>query len=342
MTSQDWTPLRELIAQHESFLITSHVRPDADALGSELGMQALLQSFGKQVTILNASAPPPILQFMNESGVIRKLKDGTRPDDLPQSDVIVIVDTSAWQQLGAMADVIRKSSARRVVIDHHVSADDLDAVEFRDPSAAATGELVFEAAEALGYCPDPVTAGYLYAAVATDTGWFRFPSTTARTMRVVTQLVSLGASPADVYNRIHEQYSLARLRLNGRVLSRIATECDGRLVWISVSADDLRETRAVPADTESLVNQCLTLGGSEAAFIAVELQSGAVKCSLRCREPHDVARVAEQFGGGGHRLASGATLPGPLAEAISRVLAAMRDMMTARLTAPGDPDTSND
>lgn len=337
MSLISFEPLREVVARHESFLITSHVRPDADALGSELGMLALLQSQGKTATILNASAPPPVLQFMNERGLIRKLNDEVRREDIPAADVVVIVDTSAWQQLGGMAEVIQSSSAKRVVIDHHISADSLEALEFRDSSAAATGELIFEAFEAFGVRPDRETAGWLYAAIATDTGWFRFPSTTARTMRVVTELIRAGARPSDVYNHIHEQYSLARLRLNGRVLSRIQTEHDGRLVWIHVDAADLKVTGAVPADTESLVNQCLTLAGSEAAFIAVELQSGEVKFSLRCREPHNVAGVAEVFRGGGHRLASGVTLPGPLKVAIDQIRAAMADMMSAAVPV-SDPD----
>jgi nanoRNase/pAp phosphatase (c-di-AMP/oligoRNAs hydrolase) len=319
--------LKTLISQHQSFLITSHVRPDADALGSELGMRAVLQFFGKDVTIINASAPPAALRFMNPNGVVKKLNEDIKKADVPSTDAIVIVDTSAWQQLGTMAEIVKTSDAKRIVIDHHVSSDDLDAVEFKDVTAAATGELIFEACEFLGVDVDAETAEWLYAAVATDTGWFRFPSTTARTMRVVTELVKAGAVPHELYNRIHEQCSPARLRLTGRVLSRVQTEADGRLVWVYVNADDLNTTGAVPSDTEGLVNQCLTLAGSEAAFIAVELQTGKIKFSLRCRDPHSVASVAEQFNGGGHRLASGATMDGPMPEAIVRVRTAFHKML---------------
>ena len=323
----DWTILKKVIDENESFLITSHVRPDADALGSELGLRAILLALGKKVCIVNASAPPANLSFMNPPGVILKLNDTVTKANVPKTDVVVIVDTSAWQQLGNMADVIQASPAKRVVIDHHVSSDEMGAIDLKDVSAAATGELICEAAEAFGIEFDEDTANWLYAAIATDTGWFRFPSTTSRTMRISAALIDRGASPHYVFNLVHEQSSLSRVRLGGRVLGRTQSEADGRLVWVQVDAKDMSETGAVPSDTEGLVNQCLTVAGSEAAFIAVELQTSQIKFSLRCRYPHDVAALAEQFSGGGHKLASGATLSGPLNVAVERMRIAFLEML---------------
>ena len=138
-------------------------------------------------------------------------------------------------------------------------------------------------------------------------------------LRQQSALMELGASPHELFNLLYEQKSLARIHLAGRVLSRMETACDGRLAWVFAKSQDLKETNAVPADTESLVNECLTISGSEAAFIAVQLPSGQIKFSLRCRSPHNVAALAEIFNGGGHKLASGATLPGPLDEALVKV-----------------------
>ena len=323
----DWTILKKVIDENDSFLITSHVRPDADALGSELGLRAILLALGKKVSIINASAPPANLSFMNPPGVILKLNDTVTKANVPKTDVVVIVDTSAWQQLGNMADVIQASPAKRVVIDHHVSSDEMGAIELKDVTAAATGELICEAAAAFGIEFDEDTANWLYAAIATDTGWFRFPSTTSRTMRISAALIDRGASPHYVFNLVHEQSSLSRVRLGGRVLGRTQSEADGRLVWVQVDAKDMSETGAVPSDTEGLVNQCLTVAGSEAAFIAVELQTSQIKFSLRCRYPHDVASLAEQFSGGGHKLASGATLSGPLSVAVERMRTAFLEML---------------
>jgi phosphoesterase RecJ-like protein len=323
----DWSLLHSILQQHNSFLITSHVRPDADALGSELGLRYILQSLGKSACIWNGSAPPANLEFMDPDHSIRQYAGSASKPEVPAVEVIIVVDTSAWQQLGGMSDVIRASTARRVVIDHHVSADRLDAQEFRDTQAAATGELIHELAESLNLRFDAGTANVLYAAIATDTGWFRFPSTTARTMRIAASLLDQGAVPHDIYRLIHEQNSLARLRLAGRVLSRAVAEADGRMVWIQTEKTDLDETGAVAADTEGLVNECLTVAGAEAAFIAVELQGGAIKFSLRCRSPHNVAAVAELFSGGGHTLASGCRLAGPMNTAVGRVREAMLEML---------------
>ena len=329
MSAMDWTLLKTVLNENESFLISSHVRPDADALGSELGMRAILLAMGKKVTIVNASAPPANLQFMNPPGVILKLNDTVTRAAIPQHDVVIIVDTSAWQQLGSMADVIQASAAKRVVIDHHVSSDDLQALELKDIESAATGELICEIGEEFGVTFDAEVANWLYAAIATDTGWFRFPSTSARTMKIAARLMECGAVPHDVYKFVHEQSSLARVRLGGRVLARTQLEAEGRLAWIYADSKDMAETGAVPSDTEGLVNVCLTVGGAEAAFVAVELQTGQIKFSLRSRIPHNVAAVAEQFGGGGHKLASGATLPGPLPAAIERMKAVFLDRLGA-------------
>lgn len=325
----NWAPLRSIIENNQSFLISSHVRPDADALGSELGIAAILNAFGKQVTIVNATAPPSNLGFLNADHRILKLSEDIKAEDLPEIDVFLIVDTSAWQQLGAMAEVIQKGGKKRVVIDHHVSSDNLGATEFKDVESAATGELIFEAAEFLGITFDAQTASALYAAIATDTGWFRFPSTSSMTVRTAAALMDLGAEPHELYNLLYEQKSLARVHLAGRVLGRVETACEGQLAWVFADAKDLKETNAVPADTESLVNECLKVAGANAAFIAVQLPNGKIKFSLRCRPPFDVAMVAEEFGGGGHKLASGATLPGPLNEALVKV----RDRFISMLNA---------
>ena len=337
MSALDWTPLKTVIDENESFLISSHVRPDADALGSELGMRAILLAMGKKVTIVNASAPPANLQFMNPPGVILKLNDTVTKATIPQHDVVIIVDTSAWQQLGSMADFIQASAAKRVVIDHHVSSDQLNAIELKDVKSAATGELICEIGEEFGVTFDSEVANWLYAAIATDTGWFRFPSTSARTMKIAARLMDCGAIPHYVYNLVHEQSSLARVRLGGRVLARTQVEAEGRLAWIYADSKEMAETGAVPSDTEGLVNVCLTVGGAEAAFVAVELQTGQIKFSLRSRVPHNVAAVAEQFGGGGHKLASGATMPGPLPTAVDRMKSAFLAMLSSNTEAPVQP-----
>ena len=320
----DWTPLQQLLDAHERFVITSHVRPDADAIGSEMGLASLLQQRGKQVRIINSSATPPHLRYLDPQGTICQLGPG---NSLPEGfvpEVFIVVDTSAWAQLSDVGRVMREFTGPKVVIDHHQSADDLGAIELKDTTREATGSLIVELAEALGEPISPAAATALYSAIATDTGWFRFPAVTGETMRTIGRLVDAGASPSNIYRELYEQSTLARVHLAGRVLGRVKLEWDGVLAWTQVQSSDFEELGAQPSDTEDLVNECLRITGTRVAFIAIEQANRQVKISFRSRTSVDVAKVAEQFGGGGHRQAAGATLPGPLASAVEKALAALQ------------------
>ena len=320
----DWQPLRQIIEDNQTFVLSSHVRPDADAIGSELGLASLLEAQGKQVRIVNPSEAPDTLRFMDPDGRLTTVGKLKSPTELDGTDVHIVVDTSAWGQLGDLGKLMKKSSSVKVVIDHHVSSDKLGAIEFKDVTAEATGTLIVRLAETYDWPISQDAARWLYCAIATDTGWFRFPSTTAETMRIIGRLIDAGAKPNLLYQQLYEQRSPARLKLAGRVLSRVSFECEGRLAYVSVKWDDFVETGARPVDTEDLVNECLTVAGTQCAFIAVEQMNRQIKFSFRSRRDTNVSAVAEQFGGGGHLKAAGAMLAGPLTEAVTKVLTAMQ------------------
>ena len=332
-----WEPLRDVLMSNQRFVLSSHVRPDADAIGSELGLAAILQALGKDVRIVNPSAIPQTLMFLDPEGRIFKIGDGIKPEELLETDVHIVVDTSSWNQLQEVGHILRKSSARRVVIDHHASSDDLGALEFKDTQAEATGVLILEMADALDLPIPPAVAAPLFCAIATDTGWFRFSSVRDSTFRVAARLVGLGAQPDVLYRQLYEQFSVGRIRLAGCVLSRVTLDCDGKLAYTWVESGDFDRCGARPVDTEDLVNDCLKIGGTQCAFIAVEQLNKSVKFSFRSRAGVDVAVLAEQFGGGGHRQASGATLTGSLPEALKRVLAATREAIASQ--SPPPPQT---
>jgi phosphoesterase RecJ-like protein len=331
--SINWPRFAEVVNAHRRFLLVSHVRPDCDALGSELGMAGLLEALGKQVTICNGQATPPNLAFIDPAKKIKAIGVDLQPADLADIEVIMVLDTSAWQQLGPMADVIRASSAKKLVLDHHQSEDDLGAELFKDVKAEATGRLVYDAAEALGVKITAEIAKPLYAAVATDTGWFRFGSTSAGTMRCGAGLIEAGARPPDIYNALYEQMTLARLKLIGRTLASTVGELGGKLVHTRILKEDFEATGALPSDTEDVINMTLQVAGTEMAVILVEQpaaagQSGGVfKVSFRSRSAVDASKLAEQFGGGGHKAAAGATVRGSFAEAQARVLDAVKAAM---------------
>ncbi|MCA9069249.1 MAG: bifunctional oligoribonuclease/PAP phosphatase NrnA [Planctomycetaceae bacterium] len=325
--SIDWEPLREIITNHERFVLSSHVRPDADALGSELGLAMLLERLGKKVRIVNPSGIPDNLEFLDPEQRIMKIGKDISIEEVLDTDVHIVVDTSAWVQLVEVGKALRKTKAKKVVIDHHVSSDDLGAVEFKDTTAEATGSLIVRLADAMGWELTPEMTTPLYCAIATDTGWFRFSSTTGSTMRIIGRLIDLGAKPHLIYQQLYERNSLARVLLAARVLAKTQLECDGRLAYLTVTQADFEATSAKPVDTEDLVNESLKIAGTEAAFIAIEQLNKTVKVSFRSRTTLNVAQIAEQFGGGGHKQAAGAVLPGPLNKAVSQILTAMKSAL---------------
>ena len=325
--SIDWSLFVEMVGRSQSFVLMSHERPDCDALGSELALAGVLTSLGKEVRIVNADPAPPHLEFIDPDGRLEVLGRGVTAEDLADTDMFIVLDTSAWIQLGPMAEVFRSATGHKVVIDHHASEDDMGAVVFKDVAAEAAGCLVYDAAGALGVSLSPRDATALFTAIATDTGWFRFGSVTPRVFRVAADLVAAGARPADLYQALYEKNTLARIHLLGLILSRIVVELDGRLTYSYVQQADFEQLGAVPSDTEDAINRALSIRGTEIGLIFVELPDGNCKVSFRSRGDIDVRRLAEQFGGGGHVAASGARLEGSLADGMEKVLEAARAAM---------------
>ncbi len=195
------------------------------------------------------------------------------------------------------------------------------------PTSESTGRLVLQAIDALGVELTPEIAMPLFAAIATDTGWFRFASVTAETLSAAARLTAAGAKPHAVFAALYEQNSLARLLLQGRILTNVKSHLGGRLLSTAITQADLRETGAEATDTEDVINRLLGVAGVEVALLFLELGPQETKVSLRSRSAFDVREVAEQFGGGGHRAASGVRFPGPLATAESTVVSAVCDTM---------------
>jgi len=320
----DWPKFVEIVRQHRTFLLTSHIRPDCDALGSELGMAGVLDALGKEVLIVNGQPTPPNLAFIDPQRRILALGHDLTAGQLPQTEVLMILDTSAWAQLGPMADVVRSSAARKIVVDHHVSEDDLQALAFKDPQVEATGRLVLEAAHQLDVPLTPPIAVPLFAAIATDTGWFRFSSTRATTYRAAAELIDAGVRPDEVFAQLYERDTIGRVRLRGLILSRVQAEREGRLVHSYVVKDDYALAGALPSDTEDVINMTLAIEGTQVAVITIEQPLGGCKVSLRSRCELDCSRIAEQFGGGGHKAAAGAFLNEPPDVAAAKVLDAVR------------------
>ena len=322
--SVDWDQLADRIHGCQEFILCSHIRPDCDALGSELGLAGVLEQLGKKVRIVNGHPTPQGLAFLDPGQKIEVIHGTTQPEDIT-GDCFVVLDTSAWAQLGAMGDVLRGFNGTKICIDHHVGEDDLGTEFFKDSSAEATGHLVAKLAKHLGVEITKEMAKSLYAAIATDTGWFRFGSTTPSTYRIIADLVEAGAVPAEIYGDLYEQDTIGRVKLRGRILSRTKSDLDGDLMYTYVLKEDFAETGAQPNDTESAINMTLAIAGTQVAVIFVEQLKGGFKISFRSRCALDCSRLASQFGGGGHKAAAGAFLEGSFEDVEPKVLKAVRE-----------------
>jgi phosphoesterase RecJ-like protein len=323
----DWAPLVELVRRHRRFLLTTHIRPDGDGLGSALALADVLEQQGKEVRLVVASSLPPRYRFLAPEGRIEIYR--APGETYRTAEAIIVLDTGTWNQLGDFAAFLRSSPAAKVVIDHHQTQDDLGALRFVDTTAEATGRLVYEAVSALGGPLTETAASHLFVALAMDTGWFRHANTTPATYELAGQLERAGARPTLLYEQLFEQNTLPRLKLMGMVLDRLRVTETGRVAYTHIERADYAATGAVPQDSEDLVNYPRSVAGVEVGLLFMEQPRGGVKVSFRSRGV-DVARLAEQFGGGGHRLASGAVVDAPLDQAIARVLEAVRAALTAR------------
>jgi phosphoesterase RecJ-like protein len=323
--SIDWSPLAELIAAHDRFLVTSHVRPDGDALGSSLGMRELLRQKDKDVRLVLSSLTPPRYQFLDPDGTrFEHFGTQVRPADLEDREAVIILDLSSWGQLGEMAGWVRQFPGPRLVIDHHVSQDDLGATFLKDTTAEATGSLMVQAIRGVGGRITPEIATALLTAIAMDTGWFRHPSTRPGTLRTAAELVEAGAQIDAIYRLLFEQSTVNRLQMMGGALAGLRTDLGGRIAYTAVTREDFERTGAIPPDTEDVVDYTVGIAGVEVGLLFIEQRRGGIKLSVRSRNGFDCARLAGRFGGGGHRAAAGALLPDPLSESLPRVLEAVR------------------
>lgn len=321
----DWAPFVDLVRAHRQILLTTHYRPDGDGLGSMLALGEALRGQGKEVSLVIAGHMPTRYQFLDPESRIRSFAapgDAWRPTELA-----VVMDTGTWNQLPDVGPFIRELKAKRAVIDHHMTQDDLGATRFVDTSAEATGRLAFEAIRALDAPLTPSIAENLFVALAMDTGWFRHSNTTPATFTLASELTRAGARPDHLYDLLFERNTLPRLKLMGLVLDRLQRIGNNRVAYTEIRRDDYVATGASPQDSEDLVNFTRSLVGVEVGVLFMEQPRGGVKISFRSRSSVDVARLAEKFGGGGHRLASGAVIEAPLEEARQRVL----DAVTAAL-----------
>src|SRR6202521_2404461 len=301
------------IERRDRFLLTSHARPDGDAVGSVLACCQILRSMGKKSEIVLRDGVPRIYQ------------------PLPFADRVVQADSINGKYDAAIileCDSIQRTHLEGlenqflINIDHHLSGRPFANVNWIDPKAVATAEMVYRVAREAGVKVSPEIATCLYTAVLTDTGSFMFAGTNEHTFALARELVLAGADPARCARSVYFGHSTAKMRLLGAALSHLQRE--GPLASIWVTSEQMERFGAKEEDCEGLVNYALSIQDVEVAAFFRELPDGRYRVSLRSKGQLDVAAVAEQFGGGGHACASGCALDGPLSVAVARIMAQLR------------------
>ncbi len=313
----------EQIRAGERFLVACHRRPDADSLGSALGLIATLRAFDKDATLFMPEEVPPLLHFLLEGESPVSSCDGDT-----HYDATFIMDIAATALLppGFPAPEV---AGPIIVIDHHHAHDDLGDIVVRDTSASATGEVVLGLIDQLGFDEIPDGAATpLYAAIVSDTGGFRYSSTSAATLRLGARLIEAGADPWQVAQQIFESWEPSRLRLLAAILATIELDFDGRVAILRVTRKVIADCGATDDDVEGMVNYARRLKGTEVGALLWEFPNKEgdgldTKISLRSAKGMDVSEVARELGGGGHRAAAATQLPISLEEAAERLHAAL-------------------
>lgn len=311
---------RELCDGSERFVLTTHINPDGDALGSQFSLARFLASRGKQVRIINQDATPDILSFIEDAELpVEIYEPATHDPIIAGADLVVLVDNSAPDRLGEMESPMLAAADHTLCIDHHPSRETPWAHHILDEDASAAAAMIFELTRPYHWTPDARSAAAMYVGLATDTGFFRFNSTNARSHEVAAELLRLGADPAKTFQSVYERNSLAYTRLLGHALVGLTLEAGGAIVLVKITLGQLKALDAEQVDTSEITTSLLAMDGVRLALLFRELPGGRIKVSLRSKGDLDVHRLAATFGGGGHRNASGIVMPGELNEVVKAV-----------------------
>lgn len=299
------------LQERRSFILTSHARPDGDAIGSQLSLALALRAIGKTVRIINKDQIPAQYRHFPSVSDIEYATEATGP-----ADAVVTLECSDISRPGVagLADYFV------INIDHHLGNEMYGGVNWFDGSAASCTEMVADIIDALGVTWTPEIAQHLYLGIATDTGGFRHGPISARTFEACRRITEAGVEPAAMAREIFDSFGIGRVKLTGEMLSRMELHHGGRLAVLEFNDELLARCGASVDDTEGLVN--LPLGANEVLAVALfkRQADGSCRVSLRSKPAVDVRGVASKWGGGGHRNAAGATLSGPIDQLKSAVV----------------------
>ena len=311
-----------VMREHNRFAILSHVRPDGDALGCQIALALSLQQLGKEVRVWNEDGMLEKYSFLPRAELLSK--PPAAPEDV---DVAIALDTAIQNRLGTALAAVH-SAKLWINIDHHLSNPGYGDLVYVDPTAPATGQIIFDLIKNQGFPFNREIAENLFAAISTDTGSFQYPKTTARTFEIAAQLVCTGIDVGRLNQLLYENYPRRRIELLRELLRTMRFESDGRVASFSLSLKTAAALQVLPEDNEGLIDHLRAIRGVIVAVFFEELSDGKVRVSMRSKtDAIDVCMICQKFGGGGHTLAAGARVRGTLAEVEQKVLEEVCDVV---------------
>lgn len=300
--------VRTIVLEHQRFLITTHVNPDGDGLGSELALAHFLHKLGKEAVIINHSKTPENYEFLDPKKEIHQFVLERDQDKILVADVIFIVDTNQPNRLRSMESFVRQSKATKIIIDHHLDADDFAHHYVIDEDATSTGEIVYRLLLAIDLqLIDKEIASGLYTAIMTDTGSFHYPRTDPEIHTIAAQLIRYGVDPTEVFSNVYESWSLGRMRLLGEALSSMKVAYEGKLAYLICTQRMFQQTGTTEVETDNFTTYPMSIKGVVVGILINELHKGT-KISFRSKGDIPINKLANEFGGGGHKNAAGARL----------------------------------
>lgn len=328
------TELMAFIARHQRFLLTTHINPDGDAIGSEVAFARWLRSQGKQVRILNDSPTPLAFAWLTEDDPVDVHEDALTERLFTESDALVVLDTSNRPRIGRLTFTLDRHAIAVAIVDHHATHEGFGQVNLVEPDKAATACLVFELMRAAGSAIDTRTAEALYVGLATDTGYFRYSNTDASAFEMAAELVKCGVDPQSVTTRVQASAPPGRLRFFGEALTALEMLEGGRLAVLEVGPDAFERHALTGADTEGLVDMPRVIAGVELVALFSEGKPGRVKVSLRSTGRVEVDQLCSRLGGGGHPHAAGVLLLGTRTDVRARILPELVQLIAGLDAAP--------
>lgn len=315
-----------VISAHQSFVLMSHVRPDGDAIGSEIALGFSLMALGKTVFIINEDGVPESLEFLKGSEKVT-----TPPKDPFEVEVAIALDTAAKPRLGDGSLHAASKAKIWLNIDHHISNPGYGDINLIDARKPATGQIVYEMINALGYPIPDETRDAVYVAVSTDTGSFQYGSTTAATYELGADLIRRGLNVGKINADTYDNHPYRRLELMRALLNTLQISEDGQLACWELLDKTRIDLNLQPDDSEGLIDMIRSVKGVRVAAFFEELQDGKIRVSMRSKDAGiNVCDVASEFGGGGHALAAGIRMAGPLSEAKPKVLLALKQALASQ------------